>query len=83
MHDNVINYIMYFVKQSLEEVSSERFLQFPVEEDSELLTFIESQIHPRHKERLTFHRGNAFYQFSRESEDISGKKEVVLMAAVR
>ena len=34
-------------------------------------------------EKLVFHRGNAFYEFSHESEDITGKKEVILMDVVR
>jgi hypothetical protein len=64
------------LKQDLEVVPSGRFLWLPVEEDCELLTFIESQ-------NLNFHRGHAFYEFSHKSEDITGKKEVILMDVVR
>ena len=77
------------VKQRLEEVPLGRFLQLSVEEDCELLTFIESQTDPHQTDprqpdkKLIFHRGNAFYEFSHESEDITGKKEVVLMDVVR
>jgi 6-phosphogluconate dehydrogenase (decarboxylating) len=71
------------LKQVLEAVSTERFLWLPVKEDSELLTFIESQTHPHQHKNLVFHRGNAFYEFSHKSEDITGKKEVILMDVVR
>ena len=55
-----------------------------VKEDSELLTFIESQVDPHQPNKnLVFHRGNAFYEFTHKSEDISRKKEVVLMDVVR
>ena len=76
--------IINFVKQGLEKVSSERFKQLSVEEDCELLTFIESQVDPSQPDKkLVFHRGNAFYEFSHKLEDITGKKEVVLMDVVR
>ena len=72
------------IKQGLEVVTPERFLLLSVIEDSELLTFIESQVDPcQPDQKLVFHRGNAFYEFSHKSEDITGKKEVVLMDVVR
>lgn len=70
------------IKQSLEKVLPGRFLRLSVEDDSELLTFIESKMDP-HQQKLIFHRGNTFYEFTHESEDISAKKEVVLMDVVR
>ena len=54
----------------------DRFLWLPVEE-CELLMFIEST------QKLNFHRGHAFYEFSHKSEDIARKKEVILMDVVR
>ena len=76
--------IDFIIKQGLEVVAPERFLLLSVIEDSELLTFIESQVDPRQPNKnLVFHRGNAFYEFSHESEDVTGKKEVVLMDVVR
>jgi hypothetical protein len=60
----------------MEVVPPERFSWLLVKDDCELLTFIESQ-------NRVFHRGNAFYEFSHKSEDITGKKEVILMDVVR
>lgn len=76
----MVDYII--VKQSLEKVSPGRFLQLEVKEGCELRTFIESQTHPYQDKKLSFYRGNAFYEFSHKSEDITGKKEVVLMDVV-
>ena len=61
----------------MDVVAEDRFLQLPVEDDCELLTFIESR-------GLVFQRGHAFYEFSHKSEDITRRsKEVILMDVVR
>ena len=72
------------VLKELDIVPKERFLWLSVEEDCELLTFIESPHHDQDEKLvLKFHRGNAFYEFSHVSEDITGMKEVILMDVVR
>ena len=62
----------------MEEVNvTERFYHLKIEQDCELLMFIDSHDHIR-----PYKRGNAFYEFSHESEDISEDEEVLLMDVV-
>ena len=65
------NYLML----ELVEVANDRFIRLNVNKDCELKTFIEES-------ECTFHRGAAFYEFTRAEEDIEDDKEVILMDKV-
>ena len=56
-------------------IEDDRFIRLNVDKDCELKTFIEES-------EYTFHRGAAFYEFTREEEDIEDDKEVILMDKV-
>ena len=56
-------------------INDDRFIKLKVEKDCELKTFIQEHNH-------TYHRGAAFYEFTRAEEDIKFDKEVILMDKV-